>query len=39
MMTEESINEQIDSAFDVSAKHTKPKFKKMKPDELSFHLN
>jgi len=30
-LTEQSINEQIDSAFKIWTKHSKLKFKKMKP--------
>jgi len=32
-LTEELINEQIDSAFDIWTKHTKLKWKKVKPDK------
>jgi len=32
-LTEQSINEQIGSAFKIWAKHSKLKFKKMKPNE------
>jgi len=33
-LIEQSINEQIDSAFKIWANHSKLKFKKMKPNEL-----